>query len=343
VSNNLARQGYTNAINALGVAQFSLGLMLDDPTFTFRGPGHTAAAPVTPFIEGNTLRWLNFAWSNYNIYVFDKEDETNPANAIATGSVPSPGQDMTGQSGEHSIRMAFDLSTLKLEKETDYFVRLQAVPYKEEPVTPFPSMIWGAPSRLSDAIEYEYAEYVFNDVFPNAWYYESVMYAYDNDLMEGFPDGSFKPNDSLTRAQVVTILYRMAGSPSVTGMDNPFSDVSAGQWWTNQIIWAADDGIVIGYPDGTFGGNNAVTKSELAVIIYRWQLAEDWIPEDIIEHEWPDIDEVRDWAIEAVETLTAQGLFRDIPDADFAPQSPASRAVVASVLFRLLIAFDSGV
>jgi len=180
----------------------------------------------------------------------------------------------------------------------------------------------------------------FSDVSPEAWYYSAVMYVYEEDIMEGFTDYTFRPDTALNRAQIVTILYRLAGSPDVIGIENPFDDITEGQWWTPQILWAYSQGVTIGFvEDGirTFRGEQNVTMEEFVTFIARYQEAIGEIPITILaDFIWPDFDEVRLFAKEYVGRLTAQGLFRDMPGNSFGPQEDASRATVALVLYNWL-------
>ena len=91
----------------------------------------------------------------------------------------------------------------------------------------------------------------FSDVTESDWFYDAVTYAYENGLMDGVGAGLFAPNSETTRAQLVTILYRLEGEPAVSG-DLPFTDVEAGTWYTNAVLWAAQNGIVNGVSDTEF-------------------------------------------------------------------------------------------
>ena len=181
----------------------------------------------------------------------------------------------------------------------------------------------------------------FKDVKPSDWFYDAAIDMYERGLMIGTEDDTFEPNTNLFRAMIVTILYRLEGEPDVTGLANPFDDVDESEWYTDAIRWAAKNGIVLGYGDGKFGANDPVTKEQLEALIYRTQQSIGKIPPDILtDFEWPDFDKVSDWAKSAVNALTIQGLFADIPGSNFNPQSPATRAVIASVLYRWLTAVE---
>ncbi|MCL1906189.1 MAG: S-layer homology domain-containing protein, partial [Clostridiales bacterium] len=173
------------------------------------------------------------------------------------------------------------------------------------------------------------------------WYFDGVMYAYGHGLMNGTSADKFSPEDSLTRAMIVTILYRQAGEPEVFALDNLFSDVPAGTWYTEAVKWAAENGIVSGYGNGKFGTNDAVTKEQLAAILYRLQQSGEKTPQDILmDREYPDFKEISDYAKGAVTKLTMQGIFRDIPGVNFSPKESATRAGVASMLYRFLTALE---
>ena len=179
----------------------------------------------------------------------------------------------------------------------------------------------------------------FTDVTPDDWYYDAVAYVFEKGLMLGIADDTFSPSSTLTRAMLVTILYRFEGEPSVADLPNPFGDVPEGEWYTDAVVWAAANGIVLGYGDGKFGPGNMVTKEQLAAIIHRTQQAKGDLPPDMVaDHEWLDWGEVSDWAKASVDALKMQGLFRDIPGEAFGPQTPATRAEIASVLYRYLSA-----
>jgi len=188
----------------------------------------------------------------------------------------------------------------------------------------------------------------FKDVATSEWYYDAVLYVFDNELMEGSynpgEEPNFAPSDSFTRAQAAMIFYRYAVTPDVSEMPNPFSDVLENVWYTDAIKWAASDGIVQGHPDGTYGPNDPLTKEQLAAIVSRWQIARDLIAPDVVDSViWPDFNSIREYAQEPVTQLTAQGVFQDIPGANFRPQDNATRAEIASVLYRLLSAIDKTV
>lgn len=110
----------------------------------------------------------------------------------------------------------------------------------------------------------------FFDLAVDGWYRSYVEYMLENGYMNGMREYEFGPNGNVTRAQLVTILYRMEGMPSVVGMSNPFTDVQNGTWYSDAVLWAASNGIVNGTAKDTFAPNNNITREQLATILYRY-------------------------------------------------------------------------
>ena len=181
----------------------------------------------------------------------------------------------------------------------------------------------------------------FNDVAVDAWYYEAVKYVFEKDLMVGTADDVFSPNTTLTRGMIVTILHRRAGEPDAAGLENPFDDVAEGIWYTEAIKWAAANGIVMGYDNGNFGPNDPVTKEQLATLIYRTQIADGIIPLNVGGTAIFEADSMSEWAVSFVDDINMQGIFNDIPSDDLYLKDPASRADVASMLYKWLMAIEN--
>ncbi|MDR0490567.1 MAG: rhodanese-like domain-containing protein [Oscillospiraceae bacterium] len=167
-SRHLSNAGYTNVYNMQGVVQWTNGLMYDDPTFRFRqigngidgypAPGTTADSPAGISLDegGAVLRWYNLPRAKYNIFAFASENETDPAKAVATGTLPALPQDLTGGARDWRFVRNFNLRTLSaLTNGVKYYIRVQALPEVDLPVNGYtPDTIWGAPSKLSDAAAY---------------------------------------------------------------------------------------------------------------------------------------------------------------------------------------------
>ena len=109
----------------------------------------------------------------------------------------------------------------------------------------------------------------FIDVAEGDWFYDAVVYAYQNELMDGVGGNRFEPDGALTRGQIVTILYRMANSPSVSGKF-PFTDVKEGRYYTEAVAWAYENGVVLGMTDTLFAPEAPVTREQLVTFLYRY-------------------------------------------------------------------------
>lgn len=178
----------------------------------------------------------------------------------------------------------------------------------------------------------------FTDVEENGWYHTGVDFMVKNGFMNGVADDAFDVDGNLTRAQLVTILYRIAGEPETTAT-NPFADVADGQWYTNAVIWAAENGIVKGVNTTTFAPNDQITREQIATILFRYAKAEK------VEGKlagFPDAEKVSDYAADAMAWAVEQGLINGISESDgktyLAPQETATRAQIAVILMRYLTA-----
>ncbi|MBQ3287411.1 MAG: S-layer homology domain-containing protein [Firmicutes bacterium] len=176
----------------------------------------------------------------------------------------------------------------------------------------------------------------FSDVGPNDWFYDEVLYAVDNGLMNGVGGGKFAPNDPTTRAMIVTILYRLEGSPAVSEAA-PFSDVAAGQWYADAVAWASANDIVKGFPDGTFKPDELITREQFVTILYRYAQFKGYdvsVGEDTNILSFNDALEVSDWANAAVCWAVGAGLMQGDDQGNLNPQAPASRAEAAALFQR---------
>lgn len=178
----------------------------------------------------------------------------------------------------------------------------------------------------------------FSDLDAKAWYHEGVDYALTNSLMNGVGGGKFEPDGQLTRAQLVTVLYRAAGEPDTGKQVNPFTDVADDAWYTKAVIWAANNGIVNGVAKNTFAPDDSITREQIAAMLYRYAGAEA-AKEDKLSA-FPDAAKVSDWAKEALNWAVASGLINGVADANgtanLEPQATATRAQIATILMRWL-------
>ncbi len=178
-----------------------------------------------------------------------------------------------------------------------------------------------------------YASY--EDLEKDAWYRVGIVYVLHQGLMNGVGTENeriFDPNGNVTRAMVVTILYRAAGSPNAKGLTLPFEDVETGSWYTSAVVWAADQGIVLGVSDTEFDPHSPITREQLAAILHRY--AGEPAPQGNLTA-YIDAKDVAQYAISALKWAIGEKIITGIGNR-LAPQETATRAQIATVFFRYL-------
>ena len=176
---------------------------------------------------------------------------------------------------------------------------------------------------------------MFDDVNAGAWFFAGADYAVEKGLMNGVGKNLFNPNGKLTRAQLVTILYRVAGSPE-TAYTGKFKDVPEGQWFTKAVEWAAAQGIVTGYDGGIFKPNGFISREQIATILFR---AEGEPTVDGGKLDFPDAETAHDYAKDALIWATSKGLINGVKSGDITylkPLDTATRAQFATIAQRYL-------
>ena len=175
----------------------------------------------------------------------------------------------------------------------------------------------------------------FLDVYSTDWYYEDVMYVYNNKIMQGTSYTEFSPKENITRAMIVTMLWRLEGSPASVGAQ--FKDVKADSYYADAVRWAAKNGIVMGDDVGTFRPNDNITREELAAIIYRYAKfhGEGFVGTWAFKLPYTDLANISSWALEAVSYLAMKNIIVTDSSVKLNPAVDASRAEAAVVLHRL--------
>lgn len=177
----------------------------------------------------------------------------------------------------------------------------------------------------------------FTDVKSGNWFYDAVKYAYAQGLMTGTSATTFAPNGTMNRAMIVTVLYRLEKSPAVTGASK-FTDVPAGQWYSDAVAWAAANKIVNGYDETTFGPMNAVTREQMAAILFRYEqykgLENVTLEENL--NRFPDQNKISAYAIPALQWAVGQKIINGNADGTLDPTGTATRAQVAQIFTNLL-------
>ena len=307
----------------------------DDPTRTgYRFLGWYTAATggarwdFTQPVTGDQTLYAQWAYlppanPNYKITLGDTENGTvtvNPTAAKAGTTVTiTPVPDAGYQVGTVSV--------------TDRFGQAVAVDQQADGTYTF-VMPDGQVTVEVTFLQDEAPDLPFSDVTESDWFYDAVTYAYENGLMDGVGMGLFAPNSETTRAQLVTILHRLAGQPAPSG-DSGFSDVETGTWYTDAVAWAAQNGIVNGVSDTQFAPGDDITREQLAVILYRYATYQGY---DVSQRAdlsgFVDAGTISTYAQEALSWANAQGLVLGFEDDSLRPQGNASRAQIAAVLMR---------
>ena len=181
------------------------------------------------------------------------------------------------------------------------------------------------------------ARFPFTDVVAGTWYYGAAAYAYNNGLFAGMTPTTFAPNATMTRAMLVSVLWRLAGAPAPKA-PNTFVDVPDGAWYTDAVTWAAENGVVSGIGGSRFDPSGFVTREQTAEILYNYAHSKGY---DVSARAdltaFPDAASVSGWAEEALSWANAAGLFNGtVRDGQtiLDPQGSASRAQVAMILMN---------
>lgn len=178
----------------------------------------------------------------------------------------------------------------------------------------------------------------FGDVDDGDWFADAVRFVYESGMMNGVSETDFAPHATTSRSMIVTILYRLEGEPVVDyAMD--FTDVAGDAYYAEAVRWAASEGIVGGYGGGLFGSDDAVTREQLAVILYRYAVYKGYdvsIGEDTNILSYADFADLSEYAITAMQWACGAGIVNGTSESTLTPQGEATRAQVAAMLMRFV-------
>ena len=177
----------------------------------------------------------------------------------------------------------------------------------------------------------------FTDVSENDWFFNDVKFVYQNGLMNGTSATTFSPEGTTSRGMIVTILWRMAGSPDMEDKiwGYPFADVDATAYYGTAVYWARLNGIAGGYDDATFGPNDPITREQMAAILYRYAQYKGYdVSAKADLNKFTDADEISNYALEALQWANAEGLINGKGDGVLDPKGQATRAEAAAILMR---------
>ena len=191
----------------------------------------------------------------------------------------------------------------------------------------YPTAVWTPDDKPAEPV-------VFTDVAEKAWYHDAVEYAVTNGLMKGVGNGKFDPEGSMTRAMLVTVLWRYEGEPAEG--ENTFIDVPDGTWYTEAVAWAAANGVVGGVGNGKFEPEGNITREQMATILFRYAQKKgiDTSKRGGLSG-FPDSGKVSSWAKDAIQWAVAEDIING-SDGKLLPQGNATRAQVATILMRFI-------
>ena len=353
---NLANAGYKNVYNMEGINQWPLGLMYDDPTFRFRqapegkdgdlGPSTNSSSPegISYDAEAGAIRWYNIPWAKFNIYAFTSPTQTN---AVAMKTLAPLRRDLSGNGSDWRFIRSFGLNELKLQPGT-YYIKVQALPNVETPVTGLPETYWGAASKLSDAVEITITadsllpKKLFDDVNSDNWHFSAVEFALENKLLAGISESEFAPNIDITGNMFLTALYRMAGEPPIK---NAPPESEKQEYYTNALIWAEENEITSGFEKH----DEPITRVYVAIYLYRYAIRagyntelyhayprsyELFSPDGVVLPKYTDIPDLNSWAHYALPWAVGEELIQGRSETILAPMENTTRAEAAAILMR---------
>lgn len=170
----------------------------------------------------------------------------------------------------------------------------------------------------------------FTDTSTTAWYHDGIHYCLDNGLMVGTGEGKFSPNSNTSRGMVVSILYRLSGSPAAAAAN--YSDVAAGSYYAGAVSWATAKGYAVGYGNGSFGPNDPITREQLAAILYRY--AGSPSTAGMVLSEFTDAGNISAFATDAMRWAVGNGLIEGKGNQLLDPRGLATRAQTAAIIMR---------
>ena len=191
-------------------------------------------------------------------------------------------------------------------------------------------------SKRANADKADKNENPFRDVSEDDWFYEDVLFAHEEGLLTGTAKRTFSPYANTTRAMMATVLWRMDGKPEAKA-DSRFTDVAGGQWYSDAVAWADENGIVKGYGTGAFGTNDPVTREQFAAMLYRYaQYSGRVIQTGNDLTDFKDAGKVSSWAQDAMLWAVHNGIVTGKPGKLLDPQGTATRAEIAAMLRRFV-------
>ena len=256
---------------------------------------------------------------DFSIRVEDKEI-TDFGNTVVTVSMP-----YTPKKGENT-----DMLKIYYIDDHGKAVNMTGAYYNEATG----SIIFKSNHFSAFAIVYEESKVAFTDIKAEDWFYDAVEYVTKNGLFKGTSESKFSPNANMTRAMLVTVLYRLAEQPAVSSADT-YTDVSPETWYSDAVAWADHKGIVSGYGNGKFGTDDSITREAMVAMLYRYASVKGFdVKASAQTDSFKDNGAISGWAEKAVKWAVGTGLVSGTGNDMLDPAGTATRAQVAVLLQR---------
>ena len=271
--------------------------------------------------------------------VSDEYQQTHPGKLVFSLTVNSGDKIITDFGGSVTVSLPYELNEGEdADNVTVWHLTesgdMIAVPCTYDPVSKLVSFTVSHFSLYMVGVASPW-ENPFADVSENDWYYDAVRFVHENGLMVGTGDTTFSPRVNTSRGMLVTILYRLEELPK-TSVVNPFDDVAAGKWYTNAVVWAAEQGIVNGYGNGQFGPEDAITREQMAVILMNYAKFKGYdVSMSADLSKYTDAGSISSWAKDAISWANANALIQG-DGAKLTPTGNAERCQVAAILQRFI-------
>lgn len=312
-------------------------------SYTFKGwytasSGGTKITTDTVFDADTTIyaQW-NYTGSTGGgggVSKYTVKFETNGGSTVASKSVTrnaklaeptAPTKDgfkFDGWYTDKELKTAYDFDT-KVTKSFTLYAKWTEIEKEPENDNPVDTDKWVNP---------------FTDVKENDWFFADVQYVAENNLMNGVAADKFAPNDTLTRAMLVTVLYRNEGEPAVN-KSIPFADIDMSAYYANAVIWAQQNGIVNGVSETEFAPNDNITREQIAAIMHRYAQYKGYdvsVGENTNILSYDDFDSISEYAIAAMQYACGSGLMKGKTASTLNPKDNATRAEIAAILHRFI-------
>lgn len=278
-------------------------------------------------------RALNrYTYSQAEITVTHSDSTDSGSTGGTTTTDRTPSVSVTGTGGK--VQAASD-GTVTITPDAGYRIAKILVNGKEVAVT---TLLTGLNASDTVVVTFEKAEteLMFIDVQPTDWYADAVEYVVSKNLFQGMSATEFRPNVEMSRAMLVTVLYRMSGEQAQGG--SSFTDVAPDAWYAHAVAWAEENGIVQGVSNSAFAPSGSVTREQMAAILYRYARRLDLVQDAdaSVLCAFTDASTVSPYAVPAMAWAVQERLLSGVGRQALAPGNSATRAQVAAILQRFL-------